>query len=282
MTLLHDYKRVTKSHPCPICGRNDWCLNGRDEPVSRVICARVESKHRWGEAGWLHVIRAGAPPIRPTRRMTVEAQGPDLGSLADGYIARVKPGDLGRFARRLGVLEKSLNRLGIGWDGRSWAFPMRRADGRVIGIRLRKPDGGKYAVKGGREGLLIPTSLGSRDTLLVAEGPTDTAALLDLGFDVAGRPSCRGGTRHLLTFVSSGPWPTVVVVCDTDGPGLKGGEDFARQLSPHVRDVRLLVPPFKDAREWRRRGATTQDIQAAIDMADPVRTSLLSRRPAHG
>ena len=44
------WKRVSRSDPCPICGKPDWCVVAEDA----VICARIESLKRCGEAGWLH------------------------------------------------------------------------------------------------------------------------------------------------------------------------------------------------------------------------------------
>jgi hypothetical protein len=70
--------------------------------------------------------------------------------------------------------------------------------GRVQGIRLRFSNGRKLAVRGGREGLFVPSGLAATNQLLICEGPTDTAALLDLGFAAVGRPSCAGGTRLLV------------------------------------------------------------------------------------
>ena len=105
----------------------------------------------------------------------------------------------------LGVSVESLRRLGVGWSAkhRAWAFPMSNAAGDVLGIRLRLPGGKKLSVKGGKEGLVHsrrgPLRLPSgRLLLLIAEGPTDTAALLDLGFSAVGRPSCTGGVKLLV------------------------------------------------------------------------------------
>ena len=56
--MISDYmKRVTKSEPCPICTKSDWCLYAEDG--SAAICARTEqgSTKRCGDAGWLHILR---------------------------------------------------------------------------------------------------------------------------------------------------------------------------------------------------------------------------------
>jgi phage/plasmid primase-like uncharacterized protein len=117
--------------------------------------------------------------------------------LASIFRRSYNPNRLDRFAAELGVSMNSLLRLSVGWseDHDAWTFPMRNANGKVVGIRLRRPDGRKVSVTGGHEGLFIPRGrdLYPGEPLLIAEGPTDTAALLDLNFMAIGRPSCTGG-----------------------------------------------------------------------------------------
>src|SRR5207253_1067400 len=97
-----------------------------------------------------------------------------------------------QLADSLGLSMTSLCQFGVGWatEHRSWSFPMRDAESNVVGIRLRRPDGFKFAVKGGKEGLFIPEDRNAQSSpLLIAEGVTDAAALLDMGFtNVVGRP----------------------------------------------------------------------------------------------
>jgi hypothetical protein len=150
--------------------------------------------------------------------------------------------------------------------------------GDVLGIRLRLPNGRKLAVRRGQEGLFIPEGLSMAGTMLVCEGPTDTAALLDLGFDAVGRPSCRGGVRLLVEWVERHRPSDVVIVRDADGPGIGGAESLAAVLVAYAKAVRVIAPPteVKDARQWVQQGATQQDIAAAIEKAPrrrlPVRT----------
>ena len=65
MNFLQEFVRVSRSRRCPICGKPDWCLIKRDS--SAAVCARVESGHRWGQAGWFHRL-PGAGGCRGDRR----------------------------------------------------------------------------------------------------------------------------------------------------------------------------------------------------------------------
>ncbi len=145
----------------------------------------------------------------------------DFGRLAADCQQAAKPEALGRLADGLGGTAVSLRRLQIGWSKRhqAWTFPMVGADGNILGIRLRLTDGLKLAVRGGREGLFVPEDLGTDRRLLICEGPSDTAAMLDLGFDAVGRPSCTGGQRQV---------SEVVIMADGDGPGRRGAESQRR------------------------------------------------------
>jgi DNA primase len=158
---------------------------------------------------------------------------------------------------------------------------MSDASGLVVGIRLRRPDGRKLSVRGGKEGLFIPADLPDGGRLLICEGPTDTAALLDLGFSAVGRPSCTGGTRHLVELVRLRRPSELVIVADGDGPGQRGAEGLAATLAAYCAVVRVITPPapHKDARAWKQAGATAGDVVALIDAA-PVRRLQIRTRKA--
>ena len=149
---------------------------------------------------------------------------------------------------------------------------MSDASGRIIGIRLRLPSGRKLAVKGGKEGLFIPEGLDGAHRLLICEGATDTAALLDLGFSAVGRPSCTGGIRHLADLVRRLAAAEVVIVADADPPGQAGARRLAGALVAYCPAVKVITPPpgSKDARAWKQAGATTADVQSLIG-AVPIR-----------
>lgn len=279
MSLLDDFRRLRRGEPCPVCDHLEWCLVSRDEPPSQALCQRVESKRRWQDAGWLHVLRDDGRPRPRTRSIIIplRAVARDLGGLAAEYTHRAQPAAVVRFAAHLGVSAISLERLGIGWDGRTWSFPMSDAGGFVRGIRLRTPSGRKFAVGGSKEGLFIPAGLGGQDPLLICEGPTDTAAALSLRFDAVGRPSGRSGVRLVVEYVKRHRPPSVVVVADTDRTGLRGASSLASVLACYCRDVRVIEPWAKDLRAWLQAGATPADVNDAIAHAEPVRVHLRAR-----
>ncbi len=118
---------------------------------------------------------------------------------------------------------------------------MRDEMGSVIGIRLRRSDGFKWAIRGSRNGLFIPAgAYFHHHTLCICEGPTDTAAALTLGLQVIGRPFCRGGTQMLVSFCRQLQAP-VAIVSDADGPGIAGAEALADELVG-VTKVRVIRP----------------------------------------
>lgn len=280
MTLLDDFIRVSRNRPCPVCERSDWCLIRRGDPPASAICSRVESPTRWGEAGWIHRLTNEMPRVRPVRRLvSILKPSDEMARIASAYQDAVVPGVMERFARSLGVSPASLRRLNIGWTGRCWAFPMQGRHGSVCGIRIRTVSGEKFSERGGKEGLFVPSVLSGTGALVIAEGPTDCCALLDLGFDAIGRPSCRGGVRLIADLVRRNPWKAHVIFADADGPGLEGAITLARVLAALSSDVRVVVPPAKDARAWKKAGATRANVLALIDAAPPIRISVRRAHP---
>jgi hypothetical protein len=287
-----EWHRVTRARPCPVCGRPDWCLySGPASDPEAVICPRTESGKRAGEAGWLHVLRDERDRgMRSTRTRHVPlrpaaaggAGEADLATLAQACAEALHPLSLrlALLARQLGVTEGSLRRLGVGWSAqhRAWTFPMRDAAGEVRGIRLRGLDGRKWSIKGGREGLFLPDDLDASGRLLVCEGPTDTAAALDMGCAAVGRPSCTGGVDLLLRLVRDRRPAEVAVVADGDLPGQRGATALATVLAGYVRLVRLITPPEKDLREWLRAGATAADLAKLIAGTAPLRITITLTR----
>jgi hypothetical protein len=210
--------------------------------------------------------------------------GPDFGALARRYELALGETKLGELAEALGLSTDGLKRLRVGWveQHRAWSFPMCDASSNVLGIRLRLPDGRKLAVRGGHEGLFVPSGLPlpAGDRLLIAEGPSDCAALLDLGFSAIGRPSCSGGTRCVREFVQTRRPTRVVIAADSDDPGRQGAARLASVLVLYAPVVQVIEPPkgIKDMRAWRQARATHDDIERAIQGAPEWRLQIGGKR----
>jgi hypothetical protein len=291
MTSRNGWLRVSRSRPCAICERPDWCLIATDGGAA--ICARIESQRRIGEAGWLHRLRDG--PWRPNRHFvrsvtvgSATPAHPDLSAMAAACRSELRPDGLQQLASDLGLSPASLTQLGIGWSSqfRAWTFPMVDAGSNVLGIRLRRPNGFKFSVPGCKDGLFIPKESETDDSpLLIAEGATDVAALWDMGFRaLAGRPSCTGGIKLLCELVRRRRRPEVVIIADGDTPGQRGAENLASVVMAYSPGVKVITPPdgIKDARTWLQLGWTRQDVQQAIEKAPVGRLLLCGRASAAG
>ncbi len=262
------WKRVSRANRCPVCGKSDWCLTtGDDGNPAAVICSRIESDKTIGTkgAGWLHRLRdddqwRDRPRQRRVRLDDPTANfnwgdGTDFCELATACEATISIPQIEALADKLGVTVSSLERLQVGWwnPHSAYAFPMKDAAGTVRGIRLRSRTGFKWSISGSRQGLFVPLNLGTCDTLLICEGPTDCAALIDLDFDVVGRPNCTGGADLLVDLVCDWKPSNVAIIADADVPGQRGARSLAARLVGYVPGgVRIVTPPVKDAREWVR------------------------------
>ena len=275
---MPEWGRVNRKHPCCICGKTDWCGTSPDGTLA--CCMRVKSDRPARNGGWLHSI-AGAPsPPLPREHVMCPPRcpPPDWAGMLDRFARDTRVAEVERLAATLGVSPGSLSRLGIVWVAprHAWGFPMRDAAQQVIGFRLRTKSGFKFAVNGSQNGLFWPEELSGAGPLLICEGPTDTAALLDLGYDAIGRPSCTGAVELVIAVVEHLRRRDAVIVADTDGPGINGAHRLAQALTEAGHRPKVIRPlQGKDARAWVQAGATRAAVDAVI-------ASARYWRPRHG
>lgn len=273
------FVRVSKRRRCPVCGRPDWCLVSSDG--TRAICPRTLSKqHLSDELGYLHILSDDfkGEPVPLSKKPEQEPPPIDWEFTARYMQAHITPDAIREHANELGVSALALYQLRMGWDSarQAYSFPMHSPNGDVIGMRLRKPDGFKFAVTGSSNGLFIPENLSGSGPLLIVEGPTDTAAAIDMGFDVIGRPSCSACVDMVVDFVERCNNPAWVIVEDHDEPkkrpdgsvfypGQEGAWKLGQALT-HTRKPGKIISPSgaKDIREWKRNGATWRTVHAKI------------------
>ena len=177
------------------------------------------------------------------------------------WLAATEAGALAEFATALGVSTPSLVAVGAAWAAphAAWAFPMCDGYGNVVGIRLRN-ERGKFAVRGSRQGIFL-ANVAAQKTLFVCEGPTDTAAAVELGLFAVGRPNCCCGGLEIRMFARCHDCHRVVVISDNDKPGLDGARKVGSELKlPFA----VYVPPAKDVREFVRLGGTRAMIENTL------------------
>jgi hypothetical protein len=166
-----------------------------------------------------------------------------------------------------------------------WAIDERDASGAVIGTAYRRADGSKSCRPGSRRGLIytppLPDDAGFEVScpILVAEGPTDTAALLQLGFIAVGVPMAGACGPELAVLLKG---LHAALVADADRPGRRGAAALARHLAGACLSVRIIEPPggAKDVRESLINGATREDYEALIRDAKPWRPEPAAAEPA--
>lgn len=280
MRRAYNFTRVSARQRCPICGRPDWCMvrYADDGEALAAICPRTESKHRCGDAGYLHALDGGTCRRRPPGRRIYLAPARDYGTLARRLAGATPLAEYERLSKTMGVTVASLQALrfgyvtgeqlrkfGLRFCGHAWVIPMHDYLGRVPGIRLRLPNGRKVAAKGSRNGLFIPreqpTATGP---LHIAEGESDTAALLSMEVRAIGRPGALACVETVVRYVTGLGERDVVVVGDADPVGEAGAVKVANGLQAVGVRARVVVPPAKDVRAWHQAGATGADLRDLV------------------
>jgi 5S rRNA maturation endonuclease (ribonuclease M5) len=139
-------------------------------------------------------------------------------------------------------------------------------------------NGKKICFTGSKLGLYWPRGvvMGTSNALYICEGESDTAALLSLGFDAIGRPSCSAGTDDILGLLR-GHDKHVVIMTDKDDwkirpdgkkykPGQDGAYRLAKEIKPIVKSLKVVRPSkYKDIRKWLINGATHAAVQCVVD-----------------
>jgi hypothetical protein len=222
---------------------------------------RVQSDKPAKSGGWMHrvedVPRRYVPPPARWQPPAINAA-----KLMLEWRAATTATALAEFAASLGVSAPSLVAVGAAWAApySAWAFPMCDGYGGVVGVRLRN-ERGKFAVRGSRQGIFL-ADVPAQKTLFVCEGPTDTAAAVELGLFAVGRPNCCCGGPEIKVFARRMGCSRVVVISDNDKPGLDGARKVGGQL---LLPFAVYVPPAKDLREFVRLGGTRGMIENTLN-----------------
>lgn len=161
-------------------------------------------------------------------------------------------------------------------DGARWAIFERNASGEVIGTAYRAADGSKTFAPGGKRGLIVAWPLSAyagssaADPVFVAEGASDTAALLGLGLDAIGVPMA-GHCGAMLADLLAGRH--AVIVADADDAGRRGAETILGVIQSRCASARIIESPngAKDAREAVIAGADRAAFMALANAVEPTK-----------
>jgi CHC2 zinc finger len=91
-------------------------------------------------------------------------------------LSTSRPDDVVRFITERKLSPSVLKHFGLGWNGRSIAFPYYDEDG-VFGVKYRSADGSKYAEPGSRRGIYNVNDVRFKPFVILCEGESDTLAV---------------------------------------------------------------------------------------------------------
>jgi len=253
----HKFIRATKAFKCKICRHDSWCSYADG---LGWVCMRVENSHPTANGGWWHKDSGGPsnPFQLPKEQPVIVLNNLDCERIFSNLIVDVNM--MVSFADTINVDASALRYLDARWSPyfNAWAFPMKNAQEKIVGIRLRNAEGRKWAVRGSHQGLFIPSGLHDK-TLMICEGPTDTAAALTLGYFAVGRPSAETANNIILEFIRTNKISRAIIVPDNDPVGIRGAEKLQLPI-PTI----TWLPPTKDLRDFLRKGGIREIIDSAI------------------
>lgn len=274
--------RVTREHPCPVCGKSEWCSVSDNGEM--IVCMRAESERQASDGnGWIHFSTdPHAPPVE-AKRVHPKLSPSECEMLArECYQSPNSPSVRSALAGELGVSVEALQALRVGcgsdYNGERWSsWPCRDGAGQIIGLTRRYVGGGKKTFPGSRAGIFCAVDWYKRTgPVLILEGGSDVAAAIDAGLCAIGRPSNTGGVQFLSDALQAHAAKRAVIVigendakpekrgqldfcpadcsgCANCWPGKYGAESVATRLG--IPD-NVMMPPdgMKDFREMFRGG----------------------------
>jgi hypothetical protein len=227
----------------------------------------------------------GPPPVAKPRR--IEFTPPeDAARFARKCYLNMPPLVLADHARDLGVAQRALDALGVGWnnfkDGHAitggctvyddhFTYPEFSPNLLTVGITRRFADGTKRQRFEDGRGLAIPVGAAEEAARVgycfFPEGHSDTAAIYTMNLPAVGRPSNNSGHEYLGAFCQAVAAVNsdfvAVVVAERDRrvdpktgraswPGRTGAIETANRLRGLGLRACVVLPPgeYKDSRAW--------------------------------
>jgi len=159
-----------------------------------------------------------------------------------------------QWARIRCLSRETLKKLDVKGVGGEVHFPMRDADGKVVGHSRRRSNNqaftkGDKALSnaGGKNGLFYVSPLPKNDFVAVVEGAPDTAALIDAGHDsTIGTPGAKISRAALADLQRLCANQNVVLFPDPDQAGTDWRERIGAALRAEQANVSFVPPTDQD------------------------------------
>jgi len=263
--VTFDGVRASRAVPCWVCAdlhkRQSWCLV--DQQRGRCICPRVESKHRIGNAGWLHdrlSVAAAVPACYIVQQRVADQSIDWMAEWRAARAAAVEQPLESWLQQTLSLSAAAVNSVEVGNRNGDAAFLMTDADGNATGLKLRTQSGKKLCALHSRLGVIRAKAFDpALPTLVVTEGESDLMVAAAWGMNAVARVGCRSCESIIAKL---GYRKRVLIVADNDKAGLDGAAALRAACATSQRVVIISPPPdTKDLRAWSLRGATRQDLQ---------------------
>lgn len=247
---------------CPICNKPDGCLVAED--LSCCICSRIEtgSIKKVGkgpfQGGWFHILKPGTFEPKPVK----EKQVPKI-DWNERHKTYVREGVLNnfrmnQFAASMNVSTRDLFEYQCGLDKSTLMIPMKNHEGRIVGFQRRFLNGDKRHKTHSSIGLFLPIVRLPVPNYIICEGFSDTVTahslLFPLGYTAIGRVNCSSSIDLIERLIQSTGAKTIRIISDNDAVGIDGAQNLANGLLSFFTDIKIVIPPYKDLREWKRKG----------------------------
>ncbi|QDS99345.1 DUF3987 domain-containing protein [Adhaeretor mobilis] len=273
------WREATKSDPCPICEKPDWCaLCGPTRAPEVVVCMRVESGNQRGNGGWLHRLRTPDSDTNPAHRRK--------SGILSSAPTSPKPKSSGpSFPTTTSALAHLESRLGSIAD--MWHY--RNAEGAFVGgiVRFETSEGktirpisrngaGLWTLKA----MTTPrplyrlyellTEYRKEEPIYITEGEKCAEALRGIGLQAT--TSAGGSSGAKQTDWSPLAGRECILIADNDLPGHKYAEEVAqllRELQPSSTTSLLTLTTLVSGEPLPEGGDVYDWIEAHGDAATP-------------
>lgn len=263
---MADWLRVSRSEPCPVCAKSDWCQRSADGLAAHCMRLKSPKPAKGDGGGWIHKLDQPLIAVLVEREKEAKPEIDWDATAMEMFNSAKADETRNSLAQSLGVKVAALAELGVGrgWDDyrglpfSSW--PERDATGKVLGIVRRYEDGSKKTMRYSSHGIYFtkPVLRMRNGPVFLVEGGSDTAALLSVGVNAIGRPSNLGGVQQIVALARTlGRCTRLIVVGERDEkpdgmwPGRQGAVATAERLTEELkRKVKWIMPPAKDVRAW--------------------------------